>query len=390
MTDTSGKRLVAIDILRGLIIILMALDHTRDFWGFAGFSPTDLSQTYPALFFTRWLTHFCAPLFIFLTGVSAFLYGQQVQSKSKLRNFLLSRGLWLVIVELVIINPSWQFGYNMVFVQVIWVIGISMIIMAGLIYLPTRWILLLCMPFVLFHNLLDDSAVSSLLGDSSWLWMIIHQRGGFKFSEQGLFIFVAYPLIPWFAVMAGGYVMGQYYLKPAATRQTALFALGAGFIVMFILLRASNIYGDPTSWQSGGDLTSSLLSFLNTTKYPPSLQFLLMTMGPGLILLGLLDKLSSDSKIYPAFHWLKVIGSVPLFFYIVHVPLINLAAHLYTYIRYGQAINFFNPQNVPAAYSPSLLLAYIVWATLIAVLYYPCKRYGQIKRQSKNPLFSYL
>ncbi|MCJ8269943.1 MAG: heparan-alpha-glucosaminide N-acetyltransferase domain-containing protein, partial [Psychrosphaera sp.] len=166
MTDILQKRLVAIDILRGLIIVLMALDHTRDFWGAAGFNPTDLSQTTPAWFLTRWVTHFCAPLFVFLTGVSAMLYSQKLESKAQLRNYLLSRGVWLIILELTIVNLSWQVGYSITFVQVIWVLGMSMVILSGLIYLPKRWILALTLPILLLHNAIDDNAVAAAFGSA--------------------------------------------------------------------------------------------------------------------------------------------------------------------------------------------------------------------------------
>ncbi|TQV87628.1 DUF1624 domain-containing protein [Aliikangiella coralliicola] len=386
-----GNRLVAIDILRGLIIVLMALDHTRDFWGAAGFSPTDLSQTSPSWFFTRWVTHLCAPLFVFLTGMSAFLYGQKVRSKRELRNFLLSRGIWLILLEITLVNISWQFGMNLMFIQVIWAIGFSMLVLAILIYLPNHWILILTVPFILLHNLFNDAEMARLFGESNWLWSVLHQRNAFRLFDTQFYLVVTYPLLPWFSVMALGYVVGHLFNKKPIERQRALLLMGVSFSLVFILLRASGGYGDPSIWQNNSDSILSWLSFLNTTKYPASLQFLLMTLGPGLVLLALLDRIERSGRTYRLFRWLKVFGAVPLFFYLLHVPIINISAHIYTYFRYGEAVNFFYGQSVwPEGYTPNLLLVYVAWCILVGLLYYPCKRFGEIKRESESRLLSYL
>ncbi|MFT4929816.1 MAG: putative membrane protein [Phenylobacterium sp.] len=392
---TGHQRLVAIDILRGLIIVLMALDHTRDFWGVAGFSPTDLSQTTAPWFFTRWITHICAPLFVFLTGVSAMLYSQKLDSKAQLRNYLLSRGVWLIFLEITVINLSWQVGYTFTFVQVLWAIGWSMVILSGLVYLPKRWILALTLPFLLLHNAIDDQAVTAMLGSTDWLWKFLHlqQWIGFENTEYG--IIVIYPLLPWFSVMALGYVVGHLFLnvrvEQQQQRQKTLLLLGGAMVLVFIMLRATGLYGDPIHYETQDNLVLSLLSFLNTTKYPASLQFLLMTLGPGLMLLALLDKVTRDSKIYPLLHGLKIFGSVPLFFYLIHLPIISATAHLYTWIRYGEAVNFYFGISVaPAGYQPSLLLTYIAWITVVASLYYPCKHFALLKRRSNNVMLGYL
>jgi uncharacterized membrane protein len=391
MNKTPRQRLVGIDILRGLIIILMALDHTRDFWGNAGFSPTDLSQSDAAWFFTRWLTHFCAPLFVFLTGISIFLYAQKVACMAKVRNFLISRGLWLILLELTVVNISWQFAYNFVFIQVIWAIGCSMLIMAALIYLPKPWLLVLSLGVIALHNLFNDGQMIQLFGQSSWLWNVLHQQNGFNLFGSNAYVYVSYPLIPWFAVMSLGYLVGHWYAKPAQLRQRYLCLSGISLLLLFMLLRISGLYGDPALFQPNENMSLSLLSLLNTTKYPASLQFLLMTLGPGLLLLAWLDKLSPEGRIYPALHWLKIFGTVPMFFYLIHVPVINLGAHLYTFLRYGEAVNFFYGKSVwPVGYEPSLWLVYVAWISLIALLYYPSKLYSGVKSRSKNPLFSYL
>ena len=266
-----------------------------------------------------------------------------------------------------------------------------MVILSGLIYLPKRWILAVCLPFLLLHNAMDDKAMITLFGSMDWLWYTLHMQKWIGFTDIKYGIYITYPLLPWFSVMALGYLVGHVYLQPQQARQKTLFMLGGGMVLAFIVLRATGLYGDPVGYESQDNLLFSVLSFINTQKYPASLQFLLMTLGPGLILLGFLDKVDSDNKIYPALHGLKVFGSVPLFFYLIHVPLINGAAHLYTWWRYGEGVNFFYGfRAAPEGYEPSLLLTYIAWIILVCALYYPCKQYGALKRRSNNPLLSYL
>ena len=391
MNDTTRQRLIAIDILRGIIIVLMALDHTRDFWGHAPFSPTDLNATTPAWFFTRWVTHFCAPLFVFLTGLSAFLYGQKVQSRAAIQRYLVSRGLWLVVVELVIINFSWQFGFSFLFVQVIWVIGVSMILLALMLYLPLNLMAAFSLAVVLFHNALDDAWFMALSDGKDWLWKMLHVSQGFTIGDSKFYLYVAYPLIPWFAVMALGYWAGQWYLQGQPQRWRWLIVSGGAMIAVFLVLRLGNIYGDPGAFVPGSTLLDSFMAMLNTTKYPPSLLFLCMTLGPGLMVLAALEKVDANAGHYRYFHWLKVFGSVPLFFYILHFPLLNISAHIYTWLVYGKAVNFTWGTSVyPEGYQPSLALAYLAWMILLLVLYWPCKHYGVFKRQNGHPLLSYL
>lgn len=266
-----------------------------------------------------------------------------------------------------------------------------MVILSGLIYLPKRWILAVTLPFLLLHNAIDDAVLSALFGQVDWLWKIFHLSSWIGFNDTNYGIIVVYPLLPWFSVMALGYVLGELFLKPQPQRQKTLLLLGSTMVLAFIALRATGIYGDPSAYQGQDTVLFSILSFINTTKYPASLQFILMTIGPGLMLLALLDKVSVEGKIYPAVHWLKVLGSVPLFFYLIHVPVINLTAHLYTFLRYGEAVNFFGGMRVaPQGYEPSLLLAYTAWITIIALLYYPCKQFGLLKRRSNSVILSYL
>ena len=380
------SRLKSIDILRGVIIVLMALDHTRDFWGPTRFDPTDLANTDIGWFFTRWITHYCAPLFVFLSGISAFLYGQKINSKSELRNFLLSRGLWLVFVEIVIINFSWQFAYQFIVFQVIWAIGISMIILAGLIYLPQKWILGISLVVIGLHNALDDKIIASAMGSVDWFWALLHHQKWISLDSSGFGLFIGYPLIPWFAVMAFGYAVGTLYFKPQAERQKIFLIIGSALIVLFVLLRTIIGYGDPTSWSADPEHSRYILAVLNTTKYPPSLQYLCMTLGPCFILLAMLENIKEDSTHFFVYRWFLNFGKVPMFFYILHVPLINGAAHVYTYFRYDQAVNFIlgRPSSWPDGYEPNLMLVYIAWICTLILLYFPCKKFGEYKWENRN------
>lgn len=390
-------RLMSIDLLRGLIIVLMALDHTRGFWGGTPFNPLDLAHSTPAWFLTRWITHYCAPLFIFLTGVSAYLYGQKAPTRAALQAYLCSRGLWLILLEISVINLSWQFSYPSLFLQVIWAIGCSMLILALLVMIPRRILLPLCLACIALHNSFNDAAINAFLGEQHWLWSVLHQKEHIALGNHsaqaasGFFIGITYPLFPWFAVMALGYCAGALYQTPAARRQTILLGLGFGVTALFVVLRWFAAYGDPMVWQAEANGINSLLSFLNTTKYPPSLQYLCMTIGPGFIVLALLERVQEGSLGYTLLRFLRVFGSVPLFFYLVHIPLLNLCAHIYAYWRYGEWTNFvYQYSHWPASYKPDLYLVYAAWLSALLLLYWPCKYYGELKRRSKLPLLAYL
>ncbi len=385
MGDKLHGRLVSIDILRGIVIVLMAIDHTRDFWAPTAFQPEDLTQSSPAWFFTRWITHFCAPIFVFLAGTSAFLYGNKQTSKKTLSWFLFSRGLWLVILELLIINPSWQAGFNFLFVQVIWALGWSMICLAGLIWLP-RWVIGTVGLVMVFGHNLTDSVQPQSLGAFSTFWQFLHVQS-FAPLGQSFGMFIAYPLIPWIGVMALGYCLGSVFLLEAKQRNQILIGLGLSLILLFIGLRSINLYGDAAHWavQDKGFLFS-VMSFLNTTKYPPSLLFLCMTLGPALLILPALEGLKS----LPA-RILLVFGQVPLFFYILHIPVIHFTAYLRNLIQYGEHFTVFtNSSNWPADYSPSVLLIYIAWIFLLLLLYFPCRWYRDLKMRSKKAWMSYI
>lgn len=382
------RRIWSLDILRGLVIVLMALDHVRDMWSITPFIPEDLSQSNTAWFFTRWITHFCAPVFVFLAGTAAFLYGQKVDDRGQLSKFLLTRGLWLIVVELLVVNMSWTFQWpwvaGYVFVQVLWVIGWSMIVLAGLIWLPWRAILAFGLVLIAGHNLLDGLTPESF-GPLAGLWQFLHVSFSFVPSVS---VFVVYPLIPWIGVMAVGYVFGRVMLLSPEERRRWLLWLGLGGTALFLLLRLLNVYGDPAPWvvqEKGAWYT--FLSVLNTTKYPPSLLFLLMTLGPAFLLMIPLENARG-----PLARFFRVFGRVPFFFYIFHFSFLTLTALLWHLVRYGEPVIFFNLQTEqwPADYVPNLGLTYLVWVLTIVVFYFLCRWYGRFKFSKKWWWLKYL
>ncbi|RFB05330.1 DUF1624 domain-containing protein [Parvularcula marina] len=380
-------RIRSVDLLRGLIIIIMALDHVRDYWSIASFDPLDASQTTFAYGFTRWITHYCAPVFILLAGTSAFLYAHARQaSKAHLARFLVTRGLWLMFIEITVVSFSWQFAYQAVFLQVIWVIGLSMIVLAGLIFLPRRVVGLIGLALIFLHNLFDGIAPGD--GFSGALWSILHVPSFSPVGESSAIpgIFLVYPLIPWAGVMALGYAAAPILLKPAAERDRILYLTGAAAIALFLVLRGFNLYGDPGAWAVQDSFAMSVVSFVNVLKYPPSLQFLLMTLGPALLLIPLLEKWSGA--------WadrVSVFGKVPFFFYVIHIPFVHATAWLWQIIQYGDIMEmFFDPSTWPEEYAPNLLRAYIAWASTIFILYWPCKWFAGLKKRRKDWWLSYL
>jgi uncharacterized membrane protein len=388
---SARPRLDSIDVLRGLIMVIMALDHVRDFFSSATVMPTDLTQTTPALFFTRWITHFCAPVFVFLAGTSAFLYGARGRSKAELSRFLWTRGLWLVVLEFTLVNWGWQFDltYPRAALQVIWALGSSMIIMAGLVRLPIRWMIGLGLALIAGHHLFDSTHFAP--GDwRSLPWALLHDcPRNFEFGHR-INVFVLYPIIPWVGVMAAGYGFGQIYLLPSAERQRWISRLGAGLVVGFVALRLLNIYGDPAPWSAQKTALFTFMSFLNCTKYPPSLLYLLMTLGPALCLLSLLDR-------WPGWrpNWLLTFGRVPLFYYLLHLYLIHLSAGIAALLFgrmadgwwiFGHHFALHRPEN----YGFSLWGVYLAWIIIVALLYWPCRWYAGVKQRNRSPWLSYL
>jgi uncharacterized membrane protein len=392
-----AERIVSVDMLRGLVMVIMALDHTRVFFSNARFEPENLLHTWPALFYTRWITHFCAPMFFFLAGTGAFLYRNRTGSIGKVSRFLWTRGLWLIVLEWTIIDFAWTF-VPWTFGGVIWSLGCSMVILAALVWLPESVILGFGVLLVGLHDLFD-AIKPAQLGSFSWLWVLLHRRG---MIPQAHF-FVLFPLIPWVGVMAAGYVFGRLLLKDAKLRQSITIRLGGILTFIFILLRLSNSYGNPPAgvaastpgaWQSLASRAMTIVSFLDVEKYPPSLQFLLMTMGPSLILLGLLDKVSENSRIGKLLRPLLVFGRVPLFFYILHLYLIHVMAIAAAY-AFHQPVGWlwhggFFMNQTPEGYGHSLPFVYLMWAIAVVLLYYPCRWFADLKAGKRTWWLSYL
>jgi uncharacterized membrane protein len=380
-------RVESIDFLRGLVMIIMALDHTRMYFALGTWyaEPTNLGTTTALLFFTRWITHFCAPVFVFLAGTSAFLYGTKKKNKREIAWFLLTRGLWLVFVELVIVNFAWTFDvtYSFRILQVIWAIGLSMVALAGLVFLPDSLILAIGLILVFGHNLLDSITMrGSNLQDLAWY--TLHQPNS-VFIDGTLINFV-YPVLPWIGLMALGYVSGTLYRNdvPAEQRKKWLPGIGVSATLLFILLRAFNRYGEPHEWDVQRSPVFSLLSFLNTTKYPPSLHFLLMTMGPALMFLALIEPVRNRLA-KPVI----VFGRVPFFFYILHLYVIHALATLLLVYQGGEWTDYIvSAENLTSGtlsdFGLPLAAVYVIWAIVIALLYPLCKWYQRYREKNHS------
>jgi uncharacterized membrane protein len=382
-----STRVVSVDLLRGLIMIVMALDHVRDYFSPFPWDPTDLSKASAALFLTRWITHYCAPIFVFLAGTSAYLYRRNSGcSRAHLQWFLVTRGLWLVLLEITLISFFWQFGYHGMILQTIWSIGWSMVALAVLLYLPAWAMLAIAFAMIFGHNLLDGIHPKDF-GPYALGWAFVHE---FYFDQvaPNFFIAVGYPLVPWIGVMAAGYGFGRLLELDRAQRDRILVALGVAMIALFLVLRLTNAYGDARLWQPNPrGLLYTILQIGNTTKYPPSLQYLLMTIGPALLLIPVLERWRG--------HWadrVTIFGRVPFFFYVLHLPLIHLAALIWTESAFGVSTlgDFFHNEVVPG-YEPSLLRVYLVWAAVIVATFPLCAWYARYKRTHKgNKWLSYL
>jgi uncharacterized membrane protein len=386
------RRIESIDLLRGLVMILMALDHTREYFGATAISPTDLTRATAALFMTRWITHICAPTFFFLTGTSAGLtLGRR--TIPQLSRLLVTRGVWLIVLELTIVRCfGYQFNvdYRLTMLVVLWALGWAMIVLGLLVRLPVAAITAGGAALVALHNLLDPIRAASL-GALAPLWTILHAPG-IVVATPAYTVFAAYPLVPWIGVTAVGFGLGRLYGQPDDRRRGALLRLSIALIVGFMVLRWVNLYGDPSPWTAQRSPLFSVLSFLNTTKYPPSLLFLLMTLGPALLILWMADA-RAPSLFKPA----VVVGKVPLFYFALHLSLIHLLAVAVCYARYGTAHWMFEsprldqyPITPPPGWGYSLPIVYLVWAIVVVVLYPLCRWYARVKERRDIWWLSYL
>ena len=371
----SGRktRVSSVDVVRGAIMALMALDHVRDFVTNQRFPPEDLSRSTAALFATRWVTHFCAPAFSLLAGVGIGLWMQRGRSAAEASRFLVTRGLWLVVLDLTLSAIGFQFGFRLIpaFALVLWALGWSMVVMAALVHLPRRLVAAISIVTIVGHNLLDGVAPSPF-------WRVLHVPG---FVVPGK-LFVAYPLVPWFAVMALGYVLAEVYTWDSARRQRFLLRAGLLTTGAFLVIRYLNGYGNPFPWSPQRSAALTVASFLNVLKYPPSLDFLLMTLGPILVALALLE-----GRRGRLLDWLSVYGRVPLFYYMFHIYVAHVVAMILALIQGGELRRIpvvTDPGSIPAWYGVSLPGVYIAWAIVVVLMYFPCRWYAGVKARRND------
>ena len=392
-----APRIQSVDVLRGAIMMLMAIDHIRDYVARSAqqFLPTDLTRTTLAIFLTRWITHFCAPVFMLTAGLGAYLWMTRGHhSKGELSRLLISRGIWLIGLEVTILRlillSQISFTANPVILMILWAIGVSMIALAGLVYLPIRVIAAVSIAIIALHNLFDGVSAQRF-GRAAWIWDILHQQGLFTF--HGVNFVTAYPVLPWIGVVAGGYCLGTVFEWDAHRRRSFLIRMGLALTGAFVVVRAVNIYGDPQPWSHQSSPVFTILSFLNVRKYPPSLDFLLMTLGPAMVAMAWLEK----------FHFrftnpLIVFGRVPFFYYGAHLLLAHLIEIGMNFVRYGgKSFLLIAP---PAMGSPSKLFpndfgfplwtVYLVWVVVLLLLYPACLWFARLKQRRRDWWLTYL
>lgn len=397
-------RFDAPDLVRGIVMVVMLLDHTRDFTHASAlrFDPADVTQTTVVLFFTRWITHFCAPLFVLLAGMAASFQQQRGKSTRELSAFLFKRGLWLCLLELIVIRGLmfWTIAPTFFFLQVIWALGISMIALSMLVRLPKGVVLAIGAALVAGHNLFDGFQVTNWTGPGSpgptaagKLWMFLHQAGAFPIAGwPSPVVITQYPVLPWIGVMTLGWVLGDVYTWPAERRQRVLMRVGLVLTVTFIVIRAVNVYGDPSPWSVQRSPAFTVLSFLNATKYPPSLSYLLMTIGPGLIALAWSDRLGAARRAGVT-RALITYGRVPLFFYFLQWMYAKTAG-LTLAAAFGHDTSLYFQTLLEWSWNErvgfSLVVTYLVWMTGAILLYIPCRWFAELKARRKDWWLSYV
>lgn len=382
----AATRLPSIDRMRGLVILLMALDHVRDFFNADAFlfDPLDLTRTTPALFLTRFITHFCAPTFVFLAGVSAFLHGTKLATRGQLAWFLLTRGAGLVLLDIFVISPVWRLEFGRVYLATLWAIGIGMIALSGLVFLQARAVLVVGAAILLCHNMFDPLHASAF-GEWAPLWSMLHEPGALPFGLRGRLV---YPVLPWIGIMALGYGFGSLFLEPAAKRDGRLVLIGLAAIVVFLVLRGTNLYGDPHPWKVQVDAVTTVLAMLDVTKYPPSLLYALVTLGPMLVLMPVMDRVGGIVG-----EVLATFGRVPLFFYVLHLYIAILASvglWLAEGFTIDQLRSLGRGTELPEGLGLSLAGTYMAWLVIVAALYPACRWYAGVKRRRRDWWLSYL
>jgi uncharacterized membrane protein len=385
----SFPRIASIDILRGLVMIIMALDHTRDFFHITAMTadPLDEDTTTLWLYFTRWITHYCAPTFVFLSGLSAYLSSQK-RTREEASIFLFKRGLWLIFAELVIVSLGLTFNplYNVLVLQVIWVIGCSMIILGILIKISFRAVLITGLLLFFGHNILDYFNVTGNL------WKILFTALGTVIPiGANRFIFVLYAVLPWTSAMLLGYCVGYYFRQdtPADKRKRFLLFSGSAAIALFIILRGINKYGNPVPWVTGKNTPSTILDFIDVSKYPPSLDFFCMTLGPALLLLLVLENAKGKWQ-----EIVKVYGSVPFFYYVLHFYLLHFLVVIILFLSGYSAKDIVDPDVLmlfrPATFGYSLPVVYLIWILVVAALYRPCQWFTRYKKTHNHWWLKYI
>jgi uncharacterized membrane protein len=390
-------RVESVDVLRGLVVVIMALDHTREFFSSFGGNPTDPATASGFMFFTRWITHLCAPTFVFLAGTSIYLQSLR-KPRPQLARFLVSRGLWLMVLELVVVSSMLTFHPSPHFFlfQVIWVTGLSMVLMAALIYLPLWVVGLFGAVLVLGHNAFDSVSPAAMAPMAGMLWRLLHVPGPLISPSSGYLWLNLYPLIPWPGIMALGFVFGRVLQQTSGKRERSILLLGIGAIALFAIVRFTNSYGDAFHRKPQSSELRTFLSFINVQKYPPSLLFALVTLGLALCLMALFDRWQARDKFKPARAILSVYGRVPFFYYLLHFTTIHLAALLTTAAMGLDWRWWFQlpPGGVIAGHPPgfgfSLPIVYLVWLVIVAFCYFPCRWYASMKQHSRSPWLSYL
>jgi len=388
------NRIGSIDTLRGLVMVIMALDHVRDFFHITAFTqdPTNLNTTTPALFFTRWITHFCAPVFVFLAGTSAYLLGQK-RTKKELSAFLIKRGLWLIIAEITLVGLGWTFDplFHGAMLQVIWAIGCSMILLGVLIYLPFKIVVATGLIIFLGHNVFDLVPTPQQGVGGVLIKAFFTARGSFYELPSNRFIGFLYAILPWASVMILGYGFGYFYRAEVSMEQRRkwLLLLGSGVIALFIIFRFIEAYGDPRHWTPQKNGLFTFLSFINTNKYPPSLEYLCMTLGPAIIVLALIENVQNRLTAF-----LSTFGRVPFFYYILHIYLIHFLCVAAFFIT-GHSTNEIADKNSPFLFRPanfgfSLPVVYLIWIFAVTLLYPLCRWYNKYKATHNKWWLSYV
>lgn len=392
-------RVESVDLLRGVVMVLMALDHTREFFSYVRVPPEFVAQSTLPLFFTRWITHFCAPAFFFLAGTGAFMSASRGKKTSELASFLVKRGAWLILLEFTIIDFGWSFVPGFIFAGVLYALGACMIILALLVWLPVRWIAVISLGGIVFHHLFDKIQPEAF-GPFKYVWILLHQPGVFPIRLPDIFLLNLYVLVPWCFVMGAGYAFGLVLLRPPEERRRWMLGIGAVSTALFFVLRFTNWWGQPPEgagfipftvgpYVPQATVAKSIIAFFNVNKYPPSFQFLLMTLGPSLMAMAWFDRLDLNAS--RNWFWRKVLvyGQVPMFYYVLHIWFIHILAIIlavvnkqsYRWLFHGAIFAGPGPSDV---YGYGLPVIYVIWALVVISLYPACAWFAQYKKTHKQ------